>query len=244
MSAPPPSPVPAPDRGGAEECWRVVGVTGDRSCPELDVHVHCRNCPVMAAAARTFFDRVPPEGYLEGWGGILEETATAGETEVASVLVFRLGTEWLALPTRALVEVTSRRACHRVPHRTEGILEGIVNVRGQLQLCVSAHRLLGIDSADPAATRNTPATDGASERPRLVVVERPGQTGHDRWVFAVDEVAGVQRVERSRLRGVPATVSQSGARFCEAMFDHDGGIVGILDDTRFFDGLNDRLRTD
>ena len=229
---------------GTEECWRVIGVTGDRSCPELEVYIHCRNCPVMAAAARTFFDRVPPDGYLEGWGGLLEETVTAAESAVASVLVFRLGTEWLALPTRALVEVTSRRACHRVPHRTDGILEGIVNVRGQLQLCVSAHRLLGIDSGGNGATKNAPASEPEADGRRLVVVERPGQAGNDRWVFAVDEVAGVHRVERSRLRGVPATVSQSGARFCEAMFDHDGAIVGILDDTRFFDGLGDRLRTD
>lgn len=244
MSEAAPPSAPSPAREEAEECWRVVGVTGDRSCPELDVYIHCRNCPVMAAAARTFFDRVPPEGYLEGWGGLLEETVTAAETEVASVLVFRLGSEWLALPTRALVEVTSRRACHRVPHRTEGILEGIVNIRGQLQLCVSVHRLLGIDPGEGPGPRNVPTADSGSDGRRLVVVERPGLAANDRWVFAVDEVAGVQRVERSRLRGVPATVSQSGARFCGAMFDHDGAIVGILDDVRFFDGLADRLRTD
>lgn len=243
MSAPLPPSAPPPRESG-EECWRVVGVSGDRSCPELETHIHCRNCPVMAAAARTFFDRIPPEGYLEDWGGLLEETVTAAETQVASVLVFRLGAEWLALPTRALVEVTSRRACHRVPHRTEGILEGIVNIRGQLQLCVSAHRLLGIDAGEGAVPRNPQTLEAGSDRRRLVVVERPGQTGNDRWVFAVDEVAGVQRVERSRLRGVPATVSQSGARFCEAMFDHEAAIVGILDDARFFDGLADRLRTD
>ena len=34
------------------ECWRVIGVTGDRSCPELERFIHCRNCPVLAEAAR------------------------------------------------------------------------------------------------------------------------------------------------------------------------------------------------
>ena len=29
--------------------------------------IHCRNCPVFAAAARTFFDRPAPEGYLADW---------------------------------------------------------------------------------------------------------------------------------------------------------------------------------
>jgi len=233
---------PGPSTPPAEDCWRRIGVTGDRSCPELEVHIHCRNCPVMAAAARTFFDRPPPEGYLESWGGILEETVEAAATDVASVLLFRLGGEWLAFPTGSLVEVTTTRTCHRVPHRTEGVLEGIVNIRGQLQLCMSAHRLLGVDTA---TAPSTPAEDPGPDQEyhRLLVVERSATPGQDRWTFVVDEVAGVQRVERSRLRGVPATVSQSGARFCEALFDWQGHVVGILDESRFFDGLHDRIRS-
>jgi len=35
-----------------EACWRRIGVSGDRSCPELAQHVHCRNCPVYAGAAQ------------------------------------------------------------------------------------------------------------------------------------------------------------------------------------------------
>lgn len=231
-SPPAPGATPAP----ADECWRRIGVTGDRSCPELVTHIHCRNCPVMAAAARTFFDRAAPEGYLESWRGILEESATPVEARLESVLVFRLGQEWHALPTCTLVEVTTPRTCHRVPHRTGGVLEGIVNIRGQLQLCVSAHRLLGIDEREAPG----PARDGTAES-RLLVVERPGQAGVDRWVFRVDAVAGVQRVDRARLRAVPATVSQSGARYCRALFDWGDSVVGILDEDRLFEGLVDSV---
>ena len=53
------------------ECWRVIGVSGDRSCPELEQFIHCRNCPVLAEAARSFFDRAAPEGYLDAWRAIL-----------------------------------------------------------------------------------------------------------------------------------------------------------------------------
>ena len=53
-----------PTAGG---CWHRIGVSGDRSCPELSTFVHCRNCPVFAAAARVFFDRPAPEGYLAEW---------------------------------------------------------------------------------------------------------------------------------------------------------------------------------
>src|SRR4030095_4038577 len=32
-------------------CWSQVGIWGNRSCPELQQHVHCRNCPAYAEAA-------------------------------------------------------------------------------------------------------------------------------------------------------------------------------------------------
>ncbi len=53
------------------DCWNRIGVNGDRSCPELTSFVHCRNCPVFAAAARSFFDRPAPEDTSptgrDGW---------------------------------------------------------------------------------------------------------------------------------------------------------------------------------
>ena len=40
---------------------------GRPQLPRAETHVHCRNCPVFAAAARAFFDRPAPEGYLAEW---------------------------------------------------------------------------------------------------------------------------------------------------------------------------------
>jgi chemotaxis-related protein WspD len=67
---------------------------------------------------------------------VLAEPEARADSESTSMLVFRLGREWLALPATSLVEVTALRPLHRVPHRTSGVLEGLVNIRGQLQLCV------------------------------------------------------------------------------------------------------------
>ena len=41
---------------GIVECWREIGVSGDRSCPELEKHLHCRNCPTHAQIARKLLD--------------------------------------------------------------------------------------------------------------------------------------------------------------------------------------------
>lgn len=222
-----------------EECWRRIGVAGDRSCPELETFIHCRNCPVMAEAARTFFDREAPAGYLEAWSRILEEPEEAIDPDSTSVLVFRLDREWLALPATALVEVTTLRPLHRVPHRTGGVLEGLVNIRGQLQLCVSLPGLLGLEGR-PALAAST-AADSPLTAARLLVIERSGEQGAERWVFGVDEVAGVHRAITSQLRAVPSTVSQSGTRHCQALFDWQGRAVGVLDEARVFDGLRDAV---
>lgn len=213
-----------------ENCWRLVGVTGDRSCPELATFIHCRNCPILAAAARRFFDRPAPPGYPESWREILEQPTVLPDARARSVLVFRLGDEWLALPTATLVEVTSPRPVHSLPHRSATVLEGIVNIRGQLQLCIRLGALLGLNSPVAEASEPTPTA-------RLLVVERQGNMGPERWVFGVDEVAGVHQVPGASVRPVPATVSGSGKRATMSLFSWRDRTVGLLDEERLLDGL-------
>lgn len=221
------------------ECWTKIGVAGDRSCPELERFIHCRNCPVMAEAARGFFDREAPEGYLETWGEILQTPEEATDPDAVSMLIFRVGREWLSLSTLVLVEVTEMKPLHTIPHRRGGVLEGIVNIRGQLQLCVSLPRLLGIDVHQ--ADRPVPVIDesepsGGTSARLLVIEDR-----EDRWVIAVDEVAGVHSVPRSQLRAVPSTVGQAGSRHAEALVDWRDTVVGFLDADRLLEHLRAEL---
>jgi chemotaxis-related protein WspD len=209
-----------------DDCWNQIGVNGDQSCPELEAHVHCRNCPVFGSAARAFFDRPPPAGYLDEWAGLLARPAAAADPDEVGLLVFRLGDEWLALGSRLVVEVTSVRPVHRVPHRTSDVLAGLVNLRGQLQLCVSLHGLLGVA---PAAEE-----DGSTARRRLIVMRRDGET----WAFAADEVAGVRRVPRGDLEKVPSTLANPSGSFSQAVFSWgDDRSVALLDDPRVFAAL-------
>lgn len=220
------------------ECWSRIGVSGDRSCPELETFIHCRNCPVLAEAARSFFDRPPPEGYLESWSEILEEPPVTSDPNATSVLIFTLGNEWFALPTSVLMEVTEMRPMHTIPHRSGGVLAGIVNIRGQLQLCVSLPAVLGIDTQPPEYPReNRVGEQATGSAARLLVVEKDAQ----RWVFAVDEVAGVHSVPRSQMRAVPSTVSHAGNRHTQALFDWQAEVVGLLDESRLIDGLREKV---
>ena len=225
---------PSPTQGivaPMPECWSRIGVAGDRSCPELETFIHCRNCPVLAEAARTFFDRPAPDGYVESWSAILDEPPVAATPDATSVLIFRLGDEWFALPTSVLVEVTILRPLHSVPHRTGGVLAGIVNVRGQLQLCISLSSLLALEARTVDRPDDDIGLTGTAGR--LLVVE----WNACRWVFAVDQVAGVHSVPRAAMRSVPSTVSQASHRATQALFDWQNESVGLLDEARLIDGL-------
>src|SRR4029077_20883676 len=109
---------------GEGDCWNHIGVSGDRTCPELNTFIHCRNCPVFAAAARTFFDRPAPEGYLADWarwlaasegreargaGNDQDQDSIVSNGDGISVLIFRLGEEWLAFRTDTVAQVTTPR---------------------------------------------------------------------------------------------------------------------------------------
>jgi chemotaxis-related protein WspD len=208
-------------------CWHRIGVWGDRSCPELAKHTHCHNCPVFAAAGRRFLDAPSPPDYLDEWTSRLaahDQDRTGAE---AGVLVFRLGDEWLALPVGVLVEVTGPRKPHRVPHRA-GLLAGVVNVRGELHLCVRLDLLLGID----------PPVEPNRSNPRLVVIHADG----DGWVFAADEVDQVHRLGNRDLTPTPPTLTRAAARMTRGVFSPDGRSVGLLDEGRVFRALRERVR--
>jgi chemotaxis-related protein WspD len=220
-------------------CWYRIGVSGDRSCPELNTFVHCRNCPAFAAAARDFFDRPAPEGYLAEWsawlaepdgqgscgegGGDDEEDDVIAQREGVSLLIFRLGAESLAFRTRAVAEVTTPRPVHRIPHRSGRILAGLVNLRGQAQLCVSLHGLLGIDVPGP---------------PPCLVILRDRRRA-ETWAFGADEVVGVRRVPRAQWQPVPSTLANPAVGFSQAVLSWDGRSVGVLDEQRVFSALRD-----
>jgi chemotaxis-related protein WspD len=227
-----------PSVGG--DCWNRIGVNGDRSCPELTSFVHCRNCPVFAAAARTFFDRPAPEGYLAEWArwladsdglrphgdadgtGDLEDGGIVAHREGVSVLIFRLGGEWLAFRTRTVVEVTTPRPVHRVPHRSNRVLVGLVNLQGRAELCISMHGLLGVEAP-------------ASASPRLVVLRDRDRA--ETWAFAADEVLGVHRVPRGQWGAVPSTLVNPAVGFSQAVLSWNDRSIGLLDEQRVFAAL-------
>jgi chemotaxis-related protein WspD len=225
-----------PVRDEPTDCWRRIGVWGDRSCPELANVVHCHNCPVFSAAGRLFLAGPPPEGYLDSWKARLAEKDDDEAGDVQGVLIFRLGDEWLSLPVVALREVIAPRPIHRIPFHG-GLLAGVVNVRGELHLSVRMEQLLGIAvSADEKASVSSAC--GVKSAARLLLAGRDAET----WVFRVDEVDRVYRLAASALQPVPPTLGRAVARLTRGVFRWNDRAVGLLDDERLFEAVRASMR--
>jgi chemotaxis-related protein WspD len=212
----------------AEACWHRIGVWGDRSCPELPRVTHCHNCPVFATAGRRFLDAPSPPGYLDEWTTRLAVPEDDTADDELSVLVFRLGDEWLALPVAMLVEVTRPATPHRIPHRA-GLLAGMVNIRGELHLCVRLDVLLGVSQSDKPYP-------GAS--PRLIVIRREAEG----WAFTADEVDQVHRLPGDRLQPTAPTLGRAVAKQTRGVFTVGDRPVGLLDEARLFQSIRERVR--
>lgn len=244
MNTPQPHLIVQPGEG---DCWNQIGVWGDRNCPRLAEVVHCQNCPVFSAAGRRFLDAPSPQGYLEEWTERLASAIELPSSDLLSVVILRLGDEWLALPVSILVEITPIRPVHRVPHRG-GLLAGIVNIRGELHLCVRLGDLLGLEpttgplgQAPPTVAPVSPADADPSRRSsggRFVVVRQ----GSEGWVFPVDEVDQVRRFPLNELRPTPATVSRALGRLTRGVFAWEDRRIGLIDESRLFDSVRARIR--
>jgi chemotaxis-related protein WspD len=197
-------------------CWRVIGVGGSRTCPELAEVVHCRNCAVLARAAQALLERPAPPGYADFCGAVVAAAAPA-PVVTTSVLVFRLATEWLAIATATVVEIADLRPVRRIAHRSHSLVSGLVNIRGQLHLTVALAGLL--DIADPLDATAGPAHG------RLVVIAQDGET----WVFHADEVHGVIAFAIADLSAPPATLPAPLAAVTRGVFPWAGQRVTSLD---------------
>ena len=193
---------------------------------------------MFAAAARTFFDRPAPEGYLAEWsrwlaGSVaLDHAASKQErlmpvpgttmASAVSVLIFRLGVEWLAFRTQAVAEVTTPRPVHRIPHRSNQVLWDWSTSKARFNFVSRCRGLLGVEEHRRSSTR-------------LVVLRDRDRA--EIWAFEADEVLGVHRVPRSQLRGVPSTLVNPAVGFSQAVLSWNERSIGLLDEQRVFAAL-------
>jgi chemotaxis-related protein WspD len=201
------------------DCWNRIGMRGDRSCERLRAHLHCHNCEVYADGARSIMHRRLPDGYRQQWAAVVAQPGTQEQAADASALVFRVGAEWLALPSKLCVTVAGESQAHKLPRRSGKILTGIVNVKGRIYPCASLAGLLDVDAGDMLTVT------GRHVHSRILVMQFPQQA----FALPVDEVHGIQAYVTADLRMPPATVNKGMRRYLTGVLASDDIRAGCLD---------------
>jgi len=200
-------------------CWRDIGVYGNGQCVKLIEHIHCRNCEVYVHAGRELFNRsvvaLPADTFAE-------PQATTRTSKRTGLLLFRLNEGHYALPVSAILEVGENRFARRLAHRFGGLLEGVVNVRGELHLLASLVRLLQITEAA------TP-----SSKARLIVLGNSTQP----WVIRADEVIGVEQLSEDSLETPPISLPTTLLPFIRAVAWMKARHVHLLDADRVIEAF-------
>lgn len=203
-----------------DDCWNRIGVHGDKQCPLLVRHIHCRNCDVYADAATRLLDR---------YAQVLHEQVDNHEAQEEglgrSMLLFRLGEEWQALATACLAEIAPLQPVHSLPHQRSRVLQGVANVRGALVPCLSLVDLLGAPAE--AATER-----GGRAMPRMLILAADGGP----VVVPVDEIDGIHRLDLAgRDNGRDA------AHFTTAVLQWRGRSVRVLDEQQLMSAVKRSL---
>lgn len=217
-----------------EDCWNRIGVWSSRgpSCPKLDNYIHCRNCHQYSAAGREILNRPASGEYRQELADLFAQPATINEIGTNSVLLFRLGDEWLGLNSSHVNEITQVRRIHSLPHRTNDIIKGLVNIRGELKLCVSIGTILQLDKA-----REVYSSDHEIHE-RMIYVAN----GENSFVFPVTEVHGICHFSDRDAEPIPLTVSRSKQTFTTKILPWNGRHVGILDHELLFYALENGIK--
>ncbi|MEM9217302.1 MAG: chemotaxis protein CheW [Cyanobacteria bacterium P01_F01_bin.150] len=214
---------------------------GDRTSPDLASIFHRHDNAVYQPVGRDLLERPIPDEYATEWTNLLTQVRHQQQAishDTLSVNIFRLGREWLALPSAVIKQILPPKPVHSIPHRSNRLLRGIVNVQGQLLLCVSLFNLLDIERENfiRTSTQTPPQrslTDHKKADSYLLVIERNREV----WAFEVDKMYGLHRCSAADLLNAPPLGNQPSNRFTQALISWRDETVSYLDAARVFEAL-------
>lgn len=199
-----------------DDCWKRIGVYGDKTCPRLVEHIHCRNCEVYAQVAISLLDRYGSQ-QLDRDDSVQDVEEDLGECR--STLIFRLGEQWLGLATTGLVSVVGQSAIHSLPHQRSPSLLGVTNVNGALVACISLQSLLGLESSAPVSSERRVV-------PRMLILG----SGNGVFVAPVDEVEGIHAIALRDIREPARGAGQAAGQYANGVVRWRQHSITLLDE--------------
>jgi chemotaxis-related protein WspD len=201
------------------DCWNQIGVwrQGDEVCPKLATTIHCRNCDIYISAGLNLLNRDLPEDYTRENTEIFRSEKQQHDGILTSCLIFRIDEEWYALKTKVLNEVGETSEIHSIPHNRQLIIDGLVNVRGEMEICISFRALVS-DKASATATHNN--------KSRIIIINLDS----GKYAFQADEVMGVFKISERDIKHPPTSISHTDKQLTGGVFDYNETHIGLVDD--------------
>ena len=134
------------------------------------------------------------------------------------LVIFELDSEWFAFPGEAIREILPPAEVHFVPGCPPS-LEGVINVRGDIESVIRLTELLARPASDP--TSNS-----------LIL---RGHGGGMHSGIRVDRVVDVLDVAQSAIQPPPAALPEHMRRIVSGLMKHQGRPVTILDLNHIFE---------
>ena len=216
-----------------DDCWNNIGIWGSElpRCEKLEQYTHCRNCAVYSVAGRKVLERKLTDNYEENWAAVYSKDKQEHITEKESVTIFRLGDEIMAIPTEYVMSVNDIGNIHTVPHQNSNILRGLINLHGELKICISLGRLLELNKAVKEVESMHRVYN------RMVEISKDGKE----YIFIASEVLGVHHITDESHKDVPATISKSKGSFTQSLIEWNDTDVSYLDIELIFYNLDKKL---
>ncbi len=198
-------------------CWSSEGLWGDMTCPRLKELGHCFNCEVYAAAGKVLFDKDATKRRRDFPLETVRQTPDISEEakgKTASYFLFKLGCENFAIDLKGVVRVTHPRGVHRIPHRDDKIVRGLVNIGGEIMPAASLCDVLGI-----------PRPPDSAEKGRMFVY----RIASDAFAFQTNSALGVARVSEADVADAASVENAMKSPFVDKAFLWRGEMVSVLD---------------
>lgn len=168
----------------------------------------------MREVRSNLFGRPLPDGYRDELRALVAVEPPKPARRTGSVLLFQLGQQRLALPTKVATAVSPVLHIARIPHRSGTVLLGLVAFRGEVIPCCSLARLLDESRNETGAAR------------MLILEEAPGRL----WAVPIDAMVGIRTTPELRA-GESAPFD---SKWVNGVFDHRNREFYLLDHENLF----------
>jgi len=216
------------DNNTIHDCWNKIGVwrTNDEICPTLSNVIHCRNCKTYVDSGLSLLNISYSNDYCSNNTKIYKQKAESKTNEKVSVIIFRSQKNWFALKTSIFTEIDNNKTVHSIPHNKNHFIKGLVNIRGELELCISLSSLI---------SQTHKHTDSPTNKVKLIIIKLDS----GKYAFKPEEILGVHSINNNEIKSAANIITGDRDHLVSGSFDFNEKHIGLIDEGL----LNSKLGT-